>query len=168
LHITILNTYLWLNIAVTRYKNIKVMPQYLTKSHNQMKTSFFLATFCLISLSAFIIYTKFNANNINRNGTSISISEDDNSYQLEAVYNVGNTGRVERYINRCISPNSLGKSENDYFDVTTSLTDGTVFCVKESPGKLKVEFNKRKNSTASYYRIKKMCDGVKGVLVISN
>ncbi len=140
------------------------MPQYLTKSHNQMKTSFFLATFCLISLSALIIYTKFDVNDKNSDRTSISISEDDNSYRLEAVYNINNTGRVERYINNCISPNSLGKSENDYFDVTTSLSDGTVFYVKESPGILKIELNKKKNSTASYYRIKKMCEGVKGIL----
>ena|SRR5665213_1161020 len=144
------------------------MPQYLTKSHNKMKTSFFLATFCLISLSAFIIYTKFDVNDVNRDRTSISISEDDNSYQLEAVYNTNSTDRVERYINNCISPNSLGKSENDYFEVTTSLSDGTVFYVKESPGKLKIELNKKKNSTASYYRIKKMCEGVKGVLVIGH
>jgi hypothetical protein len=140
------------------------MSQYLTKSHNQMKTSFFLATFCLISLSAFIIYTKFDVNDVNRGRTSISISEDDNSYQLEAVYNTNNTGRVERYINRCISPDRLGDSENDYIDANTSLPDGTVFYVKESPGKLKIEINKKKNSTASYYRIKKMCEGVKGLL----
>jgi len=139
------------------------MPQYLTKNHNQMKTSFFLATFCLISLSAFIIYTKFDVNDVNRDKTSISISEDADSYQLEAVYNVNNTGRVERYINRCISPDRLGDSENDYIDASSSLPDGTVFYVKESPGKLKIEFNKKKNSTASYYRIKKMCEGVKGL-----
>jgi hypothetical protein len=137
------------------------MPQYLTKNSNQMKTSFFLATFCLISLSIFIVYSKFD---VNRDRTSISISEDDNSYELEAVYNANNTGRVERYINRCISPDRLGNSENDYIDATTSLPDGTVFYVKESPGKLKIEINKKKNSTASYYRIKKMCEGVKGLL----
>jgi hypothetical protein len=129
-----------------------------------MKTSFFLATFCLISLSALIIYTKFDVNDAARGRTSISISEDDNSYQLEAVYSADNTGRVERYINRCISPDRLGDSENDYIDASTSLPDGTVFYVKESPGKLKIEINKKKNSTASYYRIKKMCEGVKGIL----
>ncbi len=126
-----------------------------------MKTSFFLATFCLISLSAFLLYTKFD---VNRDRTSISISEDDNTYKLEAVYNGTNSGQVERYINKCISPDRLGDSDNDYVDVTTSLPDGTVFYIKESPGNLKIELNNKKNSTASYYRIKKMCDGVMGLL----
>ena len=137
------------------------MPRYLTKSHNQMKTSFFLATFCLISLSAFIVYTKFDVNN---HDISISVNENNDTYTFSAAYNPGNTTMVNRYVNKSISPNSLAKSENDYFDVTTSLTDGTVFYVKESPGKLKIEFDKKKNSTASYYRIKKMCEGVKGLL----
>jgi hypothetical protein len=126
-----------------------------------MKTSFFLATFCLISLSVLIIYTKFD---LNRNRTSITVSEDSNSYKLEAVYNEDNAGKVERYINKCISPDRLGDSENDHVDVTTSLPDGTVFYIKESPGKLKIELNKKKNPTASYYRIKNMCEGVQGVL----
>ena len=126
-----------------------------------MKTSFFLATFCLISLSIFIVYTKFEVNN---HDISISVNENNDTYAFSASFNPANTGLVDRYINNSISPNSLAKSENDYFDVTTSLTDGTIFYAKESPGKLKIAFDKKKNSTASYYRIKKMCEGIKGLL----
>jgi hypothetical protein len=133
-----------------------------------MKTSFFLTTFCLISLSAFILYSRFEENSDN---TSISISENDNTYQLKASYNANNTPRVLQCINRSIEPNDLSKPEKEYFDittrridVTTTLPDKTEFYIKESPGKLKIVFDKRKNSSSSYWRIKAMCEGIKNVL----
>jgi hypothetical protein len=126
-----------------------------------MKTSFYLSAFCIISLSIFLVWSKFEVNN---HDTSIAISENDDTYTLIASYDRGHSRAVYNYINKNISPDQLGDSENDYFDVTTSLTDKTVFYIKESPGKLKIELNKRKNSTASYYRIKKMCEGVKELL----
>jgi len=126
-----------------------------------MKTSFFLTAFCLISLSAFLLYSKFD---VNRNNTSITITENDDTYQLAAYYNANSTGKVQRYINSAIKPNGLFASENDYMDITTTLADKTDFYIKESPGKLKIAIDKRKNSYASYLRIKKMCEGIKNVL----
>jgi hypothetical protein len=133
-----------------------------------MKMSFFLTTFCLISLSAFLVYSKFNAN---RDSTSITITEANDTYQLDAYYNANNTIKVLQYINRSIEPNGPLNPGNDYFDVTTrridittTLSDKTEFCIKESPGKLKIVFDKRKNSSSSYWRIKAMCEGIKNVL----
>ncbi len=130
----------------------------LTQNNNQMKTSFFLTAFCLISLSVFLVWTKFEVNN---HDTVVSVSEDVNTYTFSASYEAEKTRRVYNYINKSISPNQLGNSESDYFDVTTSLDDKTEFYIKESPGKLKIVLDKRKNSPASYYRIKGMCEGVK-------
>jgi hypothetical protein len=126
-----------------------------------MKTSFFLAAFCLIGLSAFLIYAKFDTHG---NRTSITISEDDDTYELEAIYNAENTGMVEQYINKSIAPNSLAGSVHDYFDASTSLPDHTQFHVKESPGKVDITLDKRKNSTMSYHRIKTMCEGIKSLV----
>jgi hypothetical protein len=58
----------------------------------------------------------------------------------------------------------MAKSENDYVDASTSLPDNTRFYISESPGRLKIRLNKTQNSTASYFRIKKMCEGVKQLL----
>jgi hypothetical protein len=126
-----------------------------------MKTSFFLTAFCLISLSVFLVWTKFEVNN---HDTAVSVNEDVNTYSFSASYSPEKTRRVYNYINKSISPNQLGNSENDYFDVTTSLDDKTEFYIKESPGKLKIMLDKRKNSSASYYRIKGICEGVKKFL----
>jgi hypothetical protein len=89
-----------------------------------MKTSFYLTAFCILSLSIFLVWSKLEVNN---HDTSIAISENDDTYTLTASYDRGNSRAVYNYINKNISPNQLGDSEKDYFDVTTSLADRTVF-----------------------------------------
>jgi len=126
-----------------------------------MKTSFFIAALCLVSLSIFIGWVKFQKNN---GDVSIAVVDTDDTYSYNASFDEDYTGRVQGYINHSIKPNNLFRSTHDYFDVTTTLKDGTGFYVKESPGDLKIEINKKKNSTASYFRIKKMCDGISNVL----
>lgn len=126
-----------------------------------MKTSFFIAALCLVSLSIFIGWVKFQKNN---GDVSITVKDTDDAYTYTASFDEDYTGKVQSFINHSIKPNGLFKSTHDYFDVTTTLKDGTDFYIKESPGDLKIEINKRKNSTSSYLRIKKMCDGVSNVL----
>jgi len=133
----------------------------LTKNINKMKASFFLTAICLLSLSAFLLWTKVE---VNHHDTNISISEDDDAYTFKAHYNEANTRVVYNYLNESIRPDQLGNSENDYFDVTTSLPDNTKFYIKESPGRLKIILDKKSNSYASYMRIKKMCEGIKALL----
>jgi hypothetical protein len=126
-----------------------------------MKTSFYLTAFCIISLSVFLVWKKFE---IYDHGINISVTENFDSYQFTANYNAENTARVQSYINNCISPNSLFQSENDYMDINTTLSDRTKFYIKESPGRLKIKLDKPENSCSSYMRIKKMCEGIKNVL----
>ena len=126
-----------------------------------MKTSFFIAALCLVSLSIFIGWVKLQKNN---GDISIAVVDTDDTYSYNASFDENYTGRVQGYINHSIKPNNLFRSTHDYFNVTTTLADGTDFYVKESPGNLKIEINKMKNSTASYIRIKKMCDGISNVL----
>jgi hypothetical protein len=126
-----------------------------------MKAGVFFAAFSIIALSIFLVFARFEVFDHN---ISVSVSEDNDTYTFSAVYNKANTGRVEGYINKCISPDQLGNSVNDYIDATTALPDGTRFYVKESPGRIKISIDKKRNSTASYYRIKNMCEGIKGLV----
>jgi hypothetical protein len=126
-----------------------------------MKTSVYLFVICLIALSIFVGYTKYESN---YDGVSIAIHDDTDSYGLIAKYNINNTDKVQQYINSCLAPNILFPSPNDDLDVNTTLKDGTYFTIKSSPGNMKISIDKTKNSTRSYYRIKKMCDGIKEVL----
>ncbi|MDR3697969.1 hypothetical protein [Mucilaginibacter sp.] len=126
-----------------------------------MKTGVFFGVFSILALSVFLVWSKFEDFNHN---ISITVSEEKDSYEFLANYDRSNTGRIEAYINTEISPDRLGNSENDFVDATTSLPDHTRFYIKESPGRLKIRLDKTQNSTASYLRIKKMCEGVKRLL----
>ena len=126
-----------------------------------MKTSFFIAAFCLVALSIFVGWVKFERNS---GDISIAAKDTDDTFTYTASFDEDYTGRVQDYINHSIKPNGLFKSTHDYFNVTTTLKDGTDFYIKESPGDLKILIDKRKNSTSSYLRIKKMCEGVSNVL----
>jgi hypothetical protein len=126
-----------------------------------MKTGIFFTVFSIVALSIFLIWARFEDFD---HSISVSVTEDQDTYAFSANYDRANTGRVEGYINSEISPNQMGNSANDYIDATTSLPDKTRFYIKESPGKLKIKLDKMINSTASYYRIKKMCEGIKQVL----
>ncbi|MFI5158158.1 MAG: hypothetical protein ACHQF4_04790 [Sphingobacteriales bacterium] len=126
-----------------------------------MKTSFYLTAFCIIFLSVFLVWKKFE---VYDHSINISVSENFDSYHFSANYNPENTGRVQDYINSSIAPNGLFRSENDYMDINTTLSDKTNFYIKESPGRVKITIDKRKNSFNSYMRIKKMCEGIKGLL----
>lgn len=126
-----------------------------------MKTSFYLTASCVIFLSIFLVWKKFE---IYDHGINISVTENLDTYHFSANYNAENTARVQSYINSKISPNSLFRSENDYMDINTVLSDRTRFYIKESPGRLNIKLDKTKNSLSSYMRIRKMCEGIKNLL----
>lgn len=129
-----------------------------------MKTSFYLTAFCLVSLSIFLLYAKMENNT---GSIAITMSDTDDTYKFTASFDPNATPRVLYYINKSIEPTGNG----DYFDVTTKridittrLNDNTEFYIKESPGELKVVFDKRKNSHTAALRIKRMCGGIKNLL----
>jgi hypothetical protein len=130
-----------------------------------MKTSFYITAICLVSLSIFLMWSKFR---VNDHDIAIAVNDDNDKYKFSASFPDSKTHAVEQYVNSSIAPNSLFKSENDYFDVTTTLTDQTEFYLKGKSGELHIEIDKRKNSNASIYRIRRMCDGVKNILTGNN
>jgi len=126
-----------------------------------MKTSVLFAAFSIVALGTFLFWAKFTDYN---HSISVSVVEDEDMYTFSARYDGAATSRVEGYINRNISPDQMGSSPNDYIDASTSLNDHTRFHIKESPGRLEIKLDKRENTKASYYRIRKMCEGVKQLL----
>jgi len=126
-----------------------------------MKTTVLFATFSIIALSFFLFWARFN---FNSHDTAITVNDDRDSYTFTARYDRIATARVEGFINKNISPDQMGSSVEDYIDANTRLNDNTRFYIKESPGKLKIRIDKTTNTVASYYRIRKMCDGVKELL----
>lgn len=126
-----------------------------------MKASVLFATFSIIALSVFLFWARFN---FYYHGVNITVNDDAGSYTLTARYDRAETGKVERYINSCISPDHMGSSDHDYIDAYTTLNDKTRFYINESPGFLKIKLDKNANPSYSYYRIRKMGEGVKDLL----
>jgi hypothetical protein len=126
-----------------------------------MKGSIIFTGLCLLTLGSILFWARITSHD---HSTSVTVTETAETYSFSAQYDRRETGRVERFINREISPDQMGSSENDYVDATTSLADHTTFNIKESPGRLKIEIDKTQNPAASVSRIRKLCDGVKDLL----
>ena len=129
-----------------------------------MKKSLIILSTIVLSICLFASCSRHHRYRIHDNNLDLTVSEFGYVYRLKANYNEDKTAAVQRYINQSIEPNGLFSSSEDYFDINTELKDHTRFSIKSSPGKLEIKLNKQENSYASYKRIKKMCEGVAGVL----
>ena len=92
----------------------------------------------------------------------ISVTDSDNSYEFYAKYDKTKRREIQNFINNNLAPNRIATNEDQ--DVTITLNDKTQFELRESRGKIRIKLDKEDNSAASYIRIKKMCEGIKGII----
>jgi hypothetical protein len=83
---------------------------------------------------------------------------------MDAWFNEYQTPDVEEYMDDKIGGQSNISFANTHIDGRIGLDDHTNFYIKKSPGHVKIELDKRKNSAESYREIKSMCEGIKQVL----
>ena len=126
-----------------------------------MKRSFPLAGYCLLVLSIFLSCSKIGHHGDN---ISISISETADSYKMSADFNEDQSRKVLEYMDKRLGNRNNFSFVNTQADATITLDDRTKIYMKSSPGYLKIILNKEENSTASYLRVKKMCEGIKDIL----
>lgn len=94
--------------------------------------------------------------------TNISVTDSDDTYEFSAKFDKHKTKRVQDFINAKMAPAT--SATGNHVDITTKLADNTQFKLEESPGKVRIEFDKEANSEASYHRVKYMCEGIKKVI----
>lgn len=99
-----------------------------------------------------------------RGDLSIQYSESNSHYSMEAWFHEYQTRDVEEYMDDKIGRQSDVSFVNTRMDGRIGLDDHTNFFIKKSPGHLKIEIDKRKNSVESYREIKSLCEGIKEVL----
>lgn len=114
----------------------------------------------VISLFAFAFFACSHHNA----DLDISVTESDDEYKFSAYFDEARTREVQRFVNRSIAPNGIFSGEDDRLDVETKLPDRTTFKIKASPGELIIKMSKIENNPASVARIRKMCEGIKGVI----
>lgn len=105
----------------------------------------------------------------NRNSKGLSITSEDSdsrgSYNFEASYPKDQTLKVINYIESDLKINSIFIGVDDKRDMDVEIPGGPKFHLKASPGYLEIELDKKKNSYQSYQRIKKLCLGIKDILI---
>lgn len=125
-----------------------------------MKTAAFFMTFCLVIVMASL---PFLTKKINGDNISISVSESEDWYKLTADYPEEKTRKVQRCLDEYLEPSGMS-FVNARIDGDIKLDNKTYFYINTSPGTLKIKLDKRKNTTASYRRMKKLSEGLKEVL----
>lgn len=83
---------------------------------------------------------------------------------MDAWFNENKTGDIEAYMNDKIGRQSNVSFANTRIEGRIGLDDHTTFFIKKTPGHLKIELDKSRNSFRSYREIKSLCEGIKEVL----
>jgi hypothetical protein len=123
-----------------------------------------ILTLCLLSVTLFQCNSGRSKSTTTSNGTeTVKISENDQTYALDASFHADKTVDVYQYINSYIGPPALFDSTDDRVDGSTSLSDGGTIHVKAQAGELTLTFDKRANSPEAYARAKELCEGVKKI-----
>jgi hypothetical protein len=123
----------------------------------------FLITLCLL-VSIGSAQTKTITNTVKSDKTSVSVTEDDKSYALSVEYNPELADKVNKCLDAGIAKGTSFSFKNTRLDATMTLDNGASFYAKNSPGKLILKFDKRKNSTELYNRVKKMVEEIKDIV----
>ena len=85
-------------------------------------------------------------------------------YSMDAWFHENRTRDVEEYMDDKIGKQSNVSFVNTRIDGRIGLDDHTSFLLKKSPGHIRIELDKRKNSYESYREIKALCEGIKEVV----
>ncbi|WP_429376792.1 hypothetical protein [Mucilaginibacter sp. UYCu711] len=125
-----------------------------------MKFKFLIALCLLVSTS----FAQKTTNSVKSDATSVSLTEDHNSYELSAKYNEELTDKVNKCLDEGLAKGTDFSFKNTRLDAVMTLDNGVTFYAKNSPGKLILKLDKRKNSTELYNRFKKMCEEVSAIV----
>ena len=118
---------------------------------------FFCAVVCMI--------TAFSCMHSNDNdNTSLTLSESDQYYSMNARFSKIKTRDVEEYMDSRIGTRSNMSFVNSRINGKLALDDHTTFYIKKYPGLIKIKLDKDENSYEAYHRIKVMCEGIEKVL----
>ena len=114
----------------------------------------------IILFSAFAAYPflkkEFNGENIN-----ITVSENEKELTISAKYPSERTIKIQKLLDKQFRQAVFTNLE---MDGVITLDDKTSFYMKSTKGRLKIEFDKRKNNKKSYQNMKHFGEDLKGVL----
>jgi hypothetical protein len=122
-----------------------------------------------LCLLAFILIQcnsgKTESSTVSNQLTTVKVTETKTTYTLDASFTRDKASQFYRYINNAVSPDAQFAFEDGDLETSTSLDDGTKFHIKSQRGELQLIFDKATNSHESYRRMKKIYEGLKGIVI---
>lgn len=99
-----------------------------------------------------------------RHDVSVTVTEDDDAFEMEAGYRERQTKTVQVYLNERLLKTSGTHIKNGYISDQVTLNDNARFHIISSPCELSIQFNKNENSAASYEKLKQVCSELEQIL----
>ena len=90
----------------------------------------------------------------------ISISDDEDDYEMEASYQKNKTHAVQVYLNEHLL-NNRGSLKTTGEII---LDDNTTFYINSYPGELNIKIDKAENSDESFERVREVCENLKIII----
>ncbi|MEJ1242136.1 hypothetical protein WBG78_28570 [Chryseolinea sp. T2] len=101
---------------------------------------------------------------VSNGNTTVEVTETKTTYTLNASFSRDKASQFYQYINNTVSPEAQFDFEDGDLETGASLDDGTNFRIKSHRGELQLIFDKSINNQASYQRMKKIYEGLKGIV----
>lgn len=98
---------------------------------------------------------------MNEGSQSITVKVDEKGYAFNAAYPKHKTNKIVTYIEKSLKQDHFFESTEGVKDEKVTLSDSSRFYITSESGFLKINFNKRDNSEASYQKLVKLCMGIK-------
>jgi hypothetical protein len=93
----------------------------------------------------------------------ISVSDDEDEYEMEASYRKNQTHAVQVYLDEHLF-NGSTSTYRRWQNEAVTLDDKTTFYINSRPGQLRIKFDKTENSEESYEKVRQACEELKEVL----
>lgn len=122
--------------------------------------------FCLLALVLTQCDSgKVESSTVSNQLTTVKVTETKTTYTLDASFTRDKASQFYQYINNAVSPAAQFDFEDGDLETSTSLDDGTKFHIKSQRGELQLIFDKTSNNHESYRRMKKIYEGLKGIVI---
>ncbi len=102
----------------------------------------------------------------NRNDINLKVSENESELNISAEFPEEKTPEVKNYLKKELNLSKDLSAKNHNIDGDIALEDGTFFYMKLAEGRLKIEMERKRNSQNAYKKLKRMFEGLKGVLTV--
>ena len=96
---------------------------------------------------------------------SITYSDDDRHYSMDAHFSKKKIREVERYMDRTLGETYDMSFTNSRMD-SRITDDHTLVYIKKYPGHIKIKLDKYENSEEAYERVREICEGIEEVLIV--